>query len=172
MNSSHLIIAIALIASTCAQTRADDGVVTFAALSAGDELKMTFSTRYCFNDRTYDLTFRRAGVPTVVIEEVKFAWSDQKEYVRVGVHRLGAVAITEADVAGFDRLIQFYRRNGERGRRRYGNTIDLSQLRGGKTVAKEHFFDGGCASCDRADLLSIHSLISRLPPPVEDNEAK
>ncbi len=172
MTSCHFIIAIALIASTSVPARADDGVVTFATLSASDELKMTYATRGCFHDRTYDLTFRRAGVLTVLIEEVTFAWTDQKEYLRVGVRKLGDTALTEADVAGLDRLIRFYRTNQERGSRTFSHAIDLSQLRDGKTVAKEHFYDAACASCNKADLLSIQSLVSRLPPPVEDDKSK
>lgn len=154
---------IITVAVVCCLSRAvaADKVSNFSSLAKGDELEMTFTTSGCFHFETYELEFRRSSDLTVSIFQSERVWSAaRKAFISTNRVSLGDLTLTETDVEGLDRLLQFYRSSPRNGCTTV-DTISISQRHDGKVVATEEFTDGSC-SYARKDLTRITALVARL----------
>jgi len=159
-------IQMTMVAVLCVLSRAAaaDKVSTFSSLPKGDELEMTFTTSGCFHFATYELKFHRSTELAVSIVQIeRGGLVVGKGHTSTNRVSLGDLTLTEADVAGLDRLLQFYRSSPRDGCTTV-DTISVSQHHAGKTTATEQFTDGSC-SYARKDLTRISELVARLQKP-------
>jgi hypothetical protein len=140
------------------------GVDTFSKLKQGDTLVVRFHTSGCFHEATHEFTFRRASELTVSVVrlpgDAALAGLITTQTNRVA---LGTRTLSKSDVAGLDRLMEFYRSRHDS----FCTTVDqisFTQLRDGKTVATEEITDGSCQTYDQKGLTRFPDLIDRLSP--------
>ncbi len=166
MRTIHL-IALCLAASCCSVLCAEPParVDAFSKLKQGDTLTVRFHTSGCFHDATHEFTFRRASELSVSIAQLP------RDAARPGVVTtqtnrvdLGTLTLSKSDVAGLDRLMEFYRSKHNS----FCTTVDhltFTQQRDGKSVATEQIEDGSCQTDEMKRLTSFPELIGRLSLP-------
>jgi hypothetical protein len=160
------IIQITMVAVVCFLSRAvaADKVSTFSSLPKGDELEMIFTTSGCFHFATYELKFRRSTDLTVSIVQIEREWSvDGKAFSSTNRVSLGDLTLSKTDVAGLDRLLQFYRSSPRNGCTTV-DKISITQRHDSKATTMEQFTDGSC-SYERKNLTRIRELVARLQKP-------
>jgi hypothetical protein len=140
-------------------------VDSFSKLKQGDTLIVRFHSSGCFHDETYDLIFRRTPELAVSIvhlpcEAIRPALIDPQTN-RVD---LGTLTLSKSDIAGLDKLMDFYRSNREGGCTTLVK-IAFTQQRDGKTVATEQVTDDSCQTYQMKRVTSFTKLIDRLSSP-------
>ena len=124
-------------------------------------MEVIFTTSGCFHFATYELKFLRSTDLTVSIVQLERVWSPaRKAFTSTNRVSLGGLTLTKTDVAGLDRLLQFYRSSPRNGCTTV-DTISILQRHDGKVAAREQFTDGSC-SYERQDLTRITELVARL----------
>lgn len=166
MRAIHF-IALFLATSWCSVLCAEPParVDAFSKLKQGDTLTVRFHTSGCFHDATHEFTFRRVSELSVSIVQL------HREAARPGVVTkqinrvdLGTLTLSKSDVAGLDRLVDFYRSKHSES----CTTVDhitFTQQRDGKTVATEQITDATCQTYDMKRITTFSELIRRLSPP-------
>ena len=166
MRAIHF-IALCVAASCCSLFCAEPPahVTPFSKLKQGDTLVVRFHTSGCFHDATHEFTFRRGSELTVSVVQLP------RDATRPGVIttqtnrvELGTLTLSKSDVAGLDRLMEFYRSKHDS----LCTTIDrisFTQQRDSKTVATEEITDGSCQIYDKKRLTRFPELIGRLSSP-------
>lgn len=161
MHTFRTIMFAAVAACCLLRASASEEVATFSSLPKDDELHVTFTSRGCWQDASYQLTFRRSIETAVSVVQFKRERSpDLKVFTSTNSIDLGDLSLTKTDVEGLDRLLEFYRSSPPKGCTTI-ETISMSQYHAGKLVATEQFIDGSC-SYDRKDLTRFTALIERL----------
>src|SRR6266478_8980759 len=139
-------ITLLVTASCCAALSAEPlaHVDAFSKLKQGDTLIVRFHTSGCFHDATHEFTFRRTSEFAVSVEQLPH------DPARTGIFAtqtnrvdLGTLTLSKSDVAGLDRLMDFYRSKHDS----FCTTVDhitFTQQRDGKMVATEQIEDGSC----------------------------
>jgi hypothetical protein len=147
---------------SCGALLASDSVGTFSALPHGEEMQVGFQSVGCFHSLTYELSFRRASEAIVSVAKVEYGWS-QERHVITATNRveLGELTLSEAELAGLDRLLRYYRAS-HTGGCTTRDVIVFSRRRDGRIVATEQFTDDSCATYDMKDLVTIPALVQRL----------
>jgi len=146
-----------------AHALAVDKIDGFAKLTSTDTLQMRFTSGGCFHFYTCELTFTRTPKPTVSVVAVRLESPDPRGRYRDAERRdLGKLPLSEKDLAGLDTLLGFYRTNNSGGCTTV-DSIKISQIRDGKVMATENFTDASCRASGGKGVLSIESLVRRLP---------
>lgn len=163
----HTLRLIPILASTvlCSLTllTAADKADGFSKLPPGDALKMRFTSEGCFHFYTYDLTFTRNATATASVTLIMLEWVGTGDTYRDAERsELGKLPLSDTDLAGLDSLLAFYRTNSSAGCTTK-DSIKISQIRNGKVIATEKFKDASCGADDIKGVLSIRSLVRRLP---------
>ena len=141
---------------------AADKMDTFSKLPATDILQVRFVSRGCFHFSTHELTFRRGATSTVAVVSVLQEWSDAtKQLSDVKREELGHVTLTDSDLKGLDELLRFYR-SSPWGGCTTTDTITISQVRDGKTIATEQFTDSSCSTYQMKDVTTLAEVVRRL----------
>jgi hypothetical protein len=160
-------ITLLLAVSCCATLGAEQlgRVDAFSKLKQGDTLIVRYHTSGCFHAATHELTFRRASELTVSIVQVPRD-AARSDIVTTQTSRvnLGTLTLSKSDVAGLDRLMEFYRSKHDS----FCTTVDdltFTQQREGNTVATEQITDGSCQTDQRKRLTRFPELIGRLSAP-------
>jgi hypothetical protein len=140
-------------------------VDTFSKLKRGDTLVVRFHTTGCFHDETHEFTFRRAAELTVAVVQLP------RDAARAGLGTtqtnrvdVGTLTLSKSDVAGLDRLMEYYRSKHDG----FCTTVDrisFTQQRDGKTIATEEITDGSCQTFRMKRLMTFPGLVGRLPSP-------
>jgi hypothetical protein len=139
--------------------QAAEPTVTFSGLSKGDELSLTFTSSGCFHHNVYDFKFRRTDSLSV---EIDFYPRDPADD-RPGPgkkKRIGELILSEADIAGLDRMLEYYRAKPE-GACTSVNEISLSRLSDGKTTT-EKLHDSSCSDAGAKAEFSLLGLIGTI----------
>ena len=161
MRTLHIFSSAVIVACCLLHASAAEKVATFSSLPKDDELHMTFTTSGCFHYASYELTFQRSTDTTVSVVQIEREWSQKlKAFTSTNRVTIGALKLTNADVEGLDRLLQFYRSSPQNGCTTV-DAISISQRHDGKVAATEQFIDGSC-SYEMKNLTRITALIARL----------
>jgi hypothetical protein len=159
----HTLHSALLLLSTLVISFAADRVDGFTHLPPGDTLQMRFTSEGCFHFYTDELTFTRTNQPAVSVTAIKFELdSSGKNYHEAGHRNLDTLTLSPTDLAGLDTLLAYYRTN-QAGRCTTADNIRISQIHDGKTVTTERFTDASCEAESAKGVLTIESLIHRLP---------
>jgi hypothetical protein len=138
--------------------------VSFQQLPAGDSIHVTFTSSGCFHYETYEFDFQRAATVTAKVTQVEHRWNEAKKRNEEAKRTpLGTVTLTEAEIAGIDRLFRFYRSNKNGG----CTTVDritATQTSGKAVTATEFFNDASCATYDMKNLTRLPSIAAKLKP--------
>ena len=138
--------------------------ISFRKLPAGDSIQVSFRSSGCFHQTAYEFDFQGGKDPAARVTAIEEKWDPKsRRQLPEGRKELGAVVLSDSDLAGLDRLLKFYRQPQPGG----CTTIDhitVSQRRGGKVAATESFTDSTCATYDRKDLTLFTALARRLEP--------
>jgi hypothetical protein len=148
--ASLLPIAIAAICFTAASACfAADKIEGFSKLPSGDLLQLHFSSQGCFNHYSCDLTLSHTDGSLAAVR------------MDTEGREIGRLELSEADIAGLDALLAFYRTNIANGCTTT-DKIRISQVRDGKVIASEQFTDSSCQASAIKDVVTIESLMQRL----------
>jgi len=166
MRTMHF-ITLFLVASCCAVLSVEPlaHVDAFSKLKQSDTLIVRYHTRGCFfHGATHEFTFRQASELTVSIVQLP------RDAARAGIVStqtnrvdLGTLTLSKSDVAGLDRLMEFYRSKHDS----FCTTVDhltFTQQRNGKTVATEQIEDRS-PTYQTKRLTRFPELIGRLSSP-------
>jgi hypothetical protein len=150
---------------SCGSLLASDNIGRFSTLPRGEEIQVDFKSTGCFHSLTYELSFQRATNVIVSVTNIEYEWSPERHIITATNRvQLGQLTLGEADLAGLDQLLRFYR-----SRRRGGCTtqdaIAVSWRRDGKILATEQFTDETCATYNMTNLVTIPALVQRLARP-------
>ena len=141
--------------------------VTFQQLPVGDSIHVTFTSTGCFHYETYEFDFQRAATVTVKVTQVEHRWNEAKKRQEEAKRTsLGTVTISEAEIAGIERLFTFYRSKKDGG----CTTVDritAIQTSGKAVKATESFTDETCATYDMKNLTRLPSIAAKLKPKTE-----
>lgn len=162
MRTLHFIILLVALCPAVLGGEAANRVDAFSKLKQGDTLVVRFHTSGCFHNSTHEFTFRRASELTVSVVQLSRD-TNRTGVVTTQTNRvdLGSLTLTKSDIAGLDRLMDFYRSKHDS----VCTTVDslsFTQQRGGRTVAAEQITDGSCQTYDMKRLTRFPDLISRL----------
>ena len=136
---------------------------TFSNLKRGDTLVVLFHSSGCFHDATHEFTFHRGTELTVSIVQLPGSALARPFIAQTNRVALGTLTLSKSDVAGLDKLMEFYHARHDS----FCTTVDhitFNQQRDGKTVAYEEATDGSCQIYERKDLTRFPDLIGRLSP--------
>ena len=138
--------------------------IAFQQLSAGDSIHVKFTSTGCWHDVAYEFDFQHAASFTVKVAEIKHRWNEAKQRLEeVKRIPLGTVILTEAEIAGLDRLFIFYRSCKGLG----CTTVDritATQKSSDAIKATESFTDGTCATYAMKNLTRLPSIAVKLKP--------
>jgi hypothetical protein len=96
------------------------------------------------------------------VAAVRQEWSNTKRQLSdVGRAELGQVTLTDSDLKGLDEVLRFYR-SSPRGGCTTEDTITISQVRDGKTVATERFTDDSCSTYQMKGITTFSEIVRRL----------
>lgn len=123
---------------------------------------ITLLAASCYATVAGEFTFRQASELTVSVVQLPRD-TNRTGVVTTQVNRvdLGSLTLTKSDVAGLDRLMNFYRSKHDS----FCTTVDrlsFTQQRGGQTVATEQITDGSCQTYNMKRLTKFSDLIGRL----------
>ena len=123
-----------------------------------------FTSSGCFHYVTYEFDFQHAAAFTTKVTQIEHRWNEakkrQEEAKRIP---LGTVTLSEAEIAGLDRLFTFYRSKKPGG----CTTVDQitsTQKSSDVVKATESFTDGTCATYDMKNLTLLPSIAAKLKP--------
>jgi hypothetical protein len=136
--------------------------VSFREFPAGDTVTVTYQSNGCFSNLAYEFDFQRAAMVTAEI----FRLEPQRDPVRnIDLEpkrvSLGTVVVTDAELAGLDRLLGFYRGKPGGGCTTV-DTIVVTQKTGKELKASEAFVDASCLAGDTKDVTLFYSLVAKL----------
>ena len=138
--------------------------ISFQQLPPGDTLHVTFTSGGCFHFYTYQFDFQRAATTTAKVTRVEQRWNETKKQREVSQRiPLGTATLTDAEVAGLDRLLAFYRSKRAGG----CTTVDeitLIQTNGSTTKATESYRDATCATYEMKNLTLLPLIAKKLKP--------
>ena len=137
--------------------------ISFQKLPPGDSIHVAFTSFGCFHYLAYEFDFERAATITAKVTQLE-RWNEaQKRQKKVGRIPLGTVKLSEAEIAGLDRLFAFYRSKKPDG----CTTVDriiATQNSGGTVKATESFSDGTCATYKMKNLTLLTTIAAKLAP--------
>jgi len=111
---------------------------------------------------THEFTFHRGATSTVAVVSVRQERTGaKKQSPDVKREALGHLPLTDSDLKGLDELLRFYR-SSPRGGCTTTDTITISQVRDGKTIATEQFTDGSCSTYQMKGVTTLPELVHRL----------
>ena len=138
--------------------------ISFQQLPAGDSIHVTFTTSGCFHYETYEFDFQRAATLAAKVTQVEYSRNEaKKRKEKVKRTSLGTVTLTDAEIAGLDRLFRFYRSNNDDG----CTTVDritATQTSGKAVKATESFTDASCSTYNMKNLTRLPSIAAKLKP--------
>jgi len=156
-----------------------DGQSVRVAFHSSNQLSSKFLNYY----DTYEFEFRRASTLVATIVRVETKWNDDKtERVETGRKTsLGIVNVTDAEAAGLDRLLQFYRAPPQGVFSTIVDRISVTLRDGEKVISDEHFVDetgeticieGLTLFSDLTDKLLSNSkrMVIKRPDPKQEKE--
>ena len=157
--STHLwrrVGAVLAIGCISVATAAADKVDTFSELPVSDTLRVRFVSNGCFHSSVHELVLGGGAPRTVAV----FALAGQRTGAKNSVPQedLGQVNLTDSDLKGLDSLLRFYR-SGADGGCTTVDTIEIAQIRGGKTIATERFTDRSCSTYGREGVTTFSDVI-------------
>jgi hypothetical protein len=118
------------------------GTPLLSKLQPGERIHVAYHSRGCFHDRKYDIDFQRGDSVTA----------------RCLGH---TAALFASEVAGLDKLFQFYR-SKPRGGCTTQDDITISQFRGSEKLSSEHYIDGSCATHQMKDVTQFYEIAKKL----------
>jgi hypothetical protein len=118
------------------------GSASLSQLQPGERLQVSYHSRGCFHDRKYEIEFERATSVTA----------------RSSGH---TVKLSPQEVAGLDKLFQFYR-SRPRGGCTTEDEISISQFRGSQKISSEHYVDASCAAYQMKDVTRFYDIAKKL----------
>jgi hypothetical protein len=134
----------------------------FQKLQTGDSIYVTYSSNGCFHSVTYEFEFKHGVAVTAEITEVELVpgtkGKDSREEIRT---LLGTVTLTASELAGLDRLFEFYRK-GEWGGCTTQDSIKATYKIGGVTTATETFTDRTCAAATLRNVTLLETFPEKL----------
>jgi hypothetical protein len=133
---------IAAVVSVCGCAPAQGGSPSFSELQAGDRIHISYYSRGCFHERKYEIDFEGGTSVTA----------------RSSGNR---TTLSTAEVAGLDRLLQFYR-SRPRGGCTTEDKITISRFHDGRKIDTEHYVDGSCAAFDIKGVTQIYQVAEKL----------
>jgi len=162
-----LVFAIVSLASGCTHADADPSstVASFSRLPEADELLVQLVLDGCWGDSAFELVFRRDREPSVAAVRLNGDWSTESEqFTELSRGRAYEARLSEADIQGLDRLLNFYRAGVGEG---CSDThfVTITQVHSGRVLAKEHFVDRACGPDEESGVTTLWDLIDRLDIP-------
>src|ERR1041385_3496761 len=146
---------IQLLSASCCAALAQEAtnrVDAFSKLKQGDTLVVRFHASGCYHDSVHEFTFRRGSELTVSVVQLPsesiFIAVTARQTNRVD---LGSLMLTKSDIAGLDRLMEFYRSKHDT-MWTTGVLLSFTQQSDGQTVATEQITDGSCQTYDMKGL--------------------
>ena len=112
-------------------------------LPEGEELRVAYHSKGCFDERQYEIVFEHNATVTA----------------RAGGGK--PVALSAAEVAGLDRLFEFYRSRPSGGCTTV-NTITMSKTAAGKAISSESYVDGSCGTYQMKDVTRLPDIARKL----------
>lgn len=138
--------------------------ITFRQLPVGDTIRVIFTSSGCFHNETYEFDFQRASSVTAKVTTIEYSWNEAKQRNEEAKRAtLGTVTLSDAEIAGIDRLFTFYRSNKDKGCTTV-NHITATQMSGKTVKATESFTDASCATYDMKNLTLLPSIAEKLKP--------
>jgi len=134
----------------------------FASFAMQDVIEVRMTTSCCFPlDETCLLRFERAPHLQVTVTELERRVDrNQASVIDTNPVDLGQLRLTEADLAGLDRLMEFYHTKHDT----VCSVVDrikITRERDGKAVAMEEFTDNACSMLE-TNYMTFHEIIRRL----------
>jgi hypothetical protein len=118
------------------------GTPLMSQLQPGDRIHVAYHSRGCFHDRNYDIDFQRGDSVTA----------------RSAGH---SVTLSAREVAGLDKLFQFYR-SKPRGGCTTEDDITISQFHGAEVLSSERYIDGSCATYQMKNVTRFYEIAKKL----------
>ncbi|MBS1914195.1 MAG: hypothetical protein JST22_19560 [Bacteroidetes bacterium] len=147
----------AAICSVAAQTPGARQI-SLRQLPPGDVIVVRYLSIGCFHRVAYQFEFRHDSNYAVDVSPLN-ARADDAQASDEGLSGC-TLALSDADVAGLDRLLAFYR-NVEDPTCTTVDRIECRQVSGSAVKAVELFIDGTCESNGLADVVTFMSLAAR-----------
>lgn len=137
--------------------------ISFRQMRDGDTIRVIYSSVGCFHFETREFEFHGGKDVTAKIIRIDRRWNeDAKQREEPVKTPLGTVRVSEAELAGLDRLLAYYRSHPLGGCTTV-DEIEVTHLRGDRTIATESFTDATCGTYERKDLTLFWDLVSKLP---------
>ena len=140
--------------------------ISFQELSAGDTIHVKFTSSGCFGVAAYEFEFQREKTFTVKVTEIEYHLKVGNSEARLEPGKrisLGTANLTDAEIAGLDRLFMFYRFK-QPGRCTTVDEISATKKSGEAVKATESFTDESCAIFDMSNLTLLPSIAAKLKP--------
>jgi hypothetical protein len=136
-------IVMAMLWSLCSSVPAlASSVVSLSQLQPGERLHIAYYSRGCFHERKYEIDFERG-----------------KSVVARNSGR--SITLSAREVAGLDKLIDFYRTRHSGGCTTE-DKITISLFRDGQKTSGEHYVDGSCATGEMKGITRIYDIAKKL----------
>jgi hypothetical protein len=136
-----LTVGLSFLSLCSSVTALDAGFVSLSQLQPGDRFHVAYHSRGCFHDRRYEIDFERGASVTA----------------RSSGH---AITLTPREVAGLDKLMEFYRSRPPGGCTTE-DEITISHSHAGK-ISREHYLDGSCATYEMKGITQLDDIAKRL----------
>jgi hypothetical protein len=136
------LIVTATLLALCDSVAAVADSALLSQLRPGERVHISYHSRGCFHDRSYEFDFERKGSVTV----------------RSSGH---VVPLTSQEIAGLDKLIAFYRSRPGGGCTTQGEIV-ISDFRDRQQISSEHYVDGSCATYEMKDITRFYEIAKKL----------
>lgn len=152
---------LALIACLLSLAKASAGELAFATMEDGDKVEITYTSKGCFHDeRSYYEVSRTGGVSTFT--QYAITWDKAIPPRMLGKKVTGELKLTQADIAGLDALLRFYRGKKDACSTTQ-DTLVVEYYEGSKRVGSEKLQDesGAYGLEKRKDVVQLFQLAAR-----------
>jgi hypothetical protein len=138
--------------------------VSFQQLPAGDSIVVTFTSSGCFHHYAYEFHFQHGRGFTVSVMQIEQRWNEaQKREETAKLILLGTTTLSEAEMAGLDRLFAYYR-SMKRGGCTTVDQITATHKSGDTAKASESFTDATGKTPDMEGVTRFPSIIAKFKP--------
>jgi hypothetical protein len=135
-------VVVTAVCAVASDVAALAGCGALSHLQQGDQLHVSYQSHGCFHEQKYEIDFERSASVT--------ARSAGR-----------TITLSPKEVAGLDRLFQFYRSRPSGGCTTRDD-ISISQFRGPQKISSERYVDGSCATYKMKDVIRLYEIAKKL----------
>jgi hypothetical protein len=157
-----LVVLLAAFSRTAGGAESPDRVENFSKLRAGDKMVVTYHSDNGSYFAAYELTFyHKPELALSIVQSRAGAFKGELPNAASNRVDLGTLTLSRADLAGLDRLVEFYHSERSAMCSRV-DTILFRVWREGKVIAAEQVIDRSCEAYKVKGIITFSDLIERL----------